>query len=73
MHPVVVLHVNAVRALELRDELLRHGLIQDRDFSWEYHQATYDNDGFFAVNPRQVKFNFCDPALATFFKLKWVK
>jgi len=72
-HPVIVLHVNAVQALELRDEAQRHGLVQDRDFTWEYHQATYNNDGFTAVSPRQVIFNFEDPALATFFKLKWVK
>lgn len=71
MHPVVVLHVNAVRALELRDQLLAHGLIQDRDFRWHYQQATYDNDGYTAVNPRQVRFDFTDPALATFFSLKW--
>jgi len=71
MHPVVVLHVNAVRALELRDQVLSHGLIQDRDFVWEYTQASYDNDGYTAVTPRQVKFKFVDPAMATFFNLKW--
>lgn len=73
MHSVTVLHVNAVRALELRDEAQSHGLVQDQDFTWEYQQATYNNDGFSAVTPRQVKFNFEDPAMATFFKLKWIK
>lgn len=73
MHPVVVLHVNAVQALELRDEVLDCGLIQDQDFFWEYHQATYNNDGFTAVNPRQVRFKFRNPAMATFFSLKWSK
>lgn len=71
MHPVVVLHVNAVRALELRDHVLEHGLVQEHDFTWEYRQATYDNDGFTAVTPRQVRFVFKDPAMATFFNLKW--
>lgn len=73
MHPVIVLHVNAVRALELRDEVTDSGLVQDHDYSWEYHQATYNNDGFTAVTPRQVRFYFEDPAMATFFNLKWSK
>lgn len=72
MHLVTVLHVNAVRALELKDQLLEHGLKNGEDFTWEYHQATYDNDGWSAVTPRQVKFEFVDPKLATFFKLKWI-
>lgn len=71
MYSVIVLHVNATRALELRDQVVDAGLAQDRDFVWEYRQASYDNDGFTAVTPRQVKFEFVDPAMATFFKLKW--
>lgn len=73
MYPVKVLHVNAVRALELRDQVLDHGLIQEQDFTWAYSQATYNynDDGFSAVTPRQVEFRFQDPAMATFFSLKW--
>lgn len=73
MYLVVVLHVNAVQALELKDQVLDHGLKQGQDFEWEYHQATYNNDGFTPVDPRQVKFRFQEPALATFFNLKWTK
>ena len=72
MTPVVILHVNAVRALELRDQLLDTGLIQDQDFEWEYHQAHYDTFGHEAAVPRHVKFNFHDAKLATYFQLKWV-
>lgn len=71
LHPVIVLHVNATRALELRDQLVDAGLMQDQDFIWEYRQATYNNDGFSAVTPRQVKFEFVDPTMATFYRLKW--
>ena len=47
MTPVRILHVNAVQALELRDQLTDAGLVQDRDFEWEYRQAEYDlNDSF---------------------------
>jgi hypothetical protein len=71
MTPVKILNVNAVRALELRDQLQDSGLIQDQDFEWEYHQAEYDNFSYEAVVPRHVMFRFRDPALATFWQLKW--
>ena len=71
MTPVVIPNVNAVRALELRDQLQDSGLIQDQDFEWLYQQAEYDTFSFIAVVPRRVTFRFRDPALATFWQLKW--
>jgi hypothetical protein len=75
MTPVRILHVNAVQALELRDQLTGAGLIMDRDFEWEYRQAEYDlNDSLApAVTPRQVIFRFQDPKLATYYQLKWAQ
>ena len=75
MTPVQILHVSAVQALELRDQLTDTGLIMDRDFEWEYRQAEYDvNDSFKpAVTPRQVIFRFQDPKLATYYQLKWAR
>jgi len=70
---VKVLHVNAVRALELKDQLLNAGLIMDRDFEWEYQQAEYDDSGFEAVTPRHVVFRFWDAKLATYYQLLWAK
>jgi hypothetical protein len=72
MTPIVILHVNAVRALELRDQLRAAGLIQDQDFEWEYRQAEYDNFSYNAVVPRHVTFRFRDAALATYYSLKWI-
>jgi hypothetical protein len=72
MTPVKILHVNAVRALELRDQLQESGLIQNQDFEWEYRQAEYNSDSFEAVVPRHVVFRFRDAALATFWQLKWI-
>lgn len=68
---VKILHVNAVRVLELRDELVAAGLIQDQDFEWEYHQAEWDGSSFQAVSPRHAVFRFQNPALATYYQLKW--
>ena len=72
MTPIVILHVNAVQALELRDQLRDAGLIQDQDFEWEYRQAEYDNFSYNAVVPRHVTFKFRDAALATYYSLKWI-
>jgi hypothetical protein len=71
MTPVVILNVNAVRALELRDQLQDSGLIQNQDFEWVYRQAEYDSSSYEAVVPRHVMFRFRDPVLATFWQLKW--
>ncbi len=73
MTPVVILHVNAVQALELRDQLLAAELAQDQDFEWEYRQAEYDNFGHEAVVPRHVTFRFRDPVLATYYQIKWAR
>lgn len=73
MTPVRILHVSAVQALELRDQLTDAGLVMDRDFEWEYRQAEYDLNVLFgdAVTPRQVEFRFQDPMMATYYQLKW--
>lgn len=71
MTPVRILHVNAVQALELRDQLTDAGLVMDRDYEWEYRQAEYDVHSLAAVTPRQVEFRFHDPVLATYYQLKW--
>lgn len=75
MIPVRILHVNAVQALEYRDQLLDAGLVMDWDFEWEYRQAEYDPDDAFGsgVTPRQVEFRFRDPMLATYYQLKWAR
>lgn len=57
--------------VELKNQLIEDGLVHHQDFEWSYHAAHYDNDGFSAVTPRMVIFEFCDSALATFYSLKW--
>lgn len=54
-----------------KDELIRSGLCLNVDFSWSYYSAYYDNDGYTAVTPKRVVFEFCDGATATFYQLKW--
>lgn len=73
MTSIEILHVGAVRALELRDQLLDAGLVQDQDFEWAYYQAEYDNFSADAVVPRHVAFRFQDAKLATYYQLKWAQ
>lgn len=73
MHRVTILHISPVDAIELKDQLVAAGLVMDQDFTWEYHQARYDNDGFTAVTPKQATFSFFEPSLATFYQLKWTR
>jgi hypothetical protein len=53
----------------LKDQLVRDGLIMDADFEWEYHPAVWD--GFTRKRQKHVMFSFRNPALATFYQLKW--
>ena len=64
MHPMA--------GVELKNQLIADGLAHHQDFEWSYHAAQYDNDGFSAVAPRRVIFEFRDATLATFYQLKWL-
>ena len=52
-------------------ELQESGLVRDQDYVWRYQPSQYDNFGLYNSAPRAVVFKFRDPALATFYKLKW--
>jgi len=72
MHRVRIEHISPLASIDLKDQLLAAGLVIDQDFTWEYRQATYNNDGYTAVDPKQAIFSFCEPSLATFYQLKWI-
>jgi len=52
-------------------ELQAAGLIMNHDYAWRYQPSQYDNFGLYNSAPRAVVFEFRDPALATFYRLKW--
>ena len=60
---------SATHALELKDELSRAGLVVHRDYTWCYHPLIdcWPED---SVAP-WAEFNFHDPALETYYQLKW--
>jgi hypothetical protein len=55
--------------LEFKAQLVRDGLVMHEDFEWEYHPSQWD--GFTHERSKQTVFGFRDPALATFYQLKW--
>jgi len=73
MHRVRILHISPGDAIDLKNQLIRDGLVIDHDFTWAYRQASYDNDGFTTVDPKQVTFDFIEASLATFYQLKWIR
>ena len=48
------------------------GWVLNRDFSFAYHNATFDNDGHEAANPRYTVFRFFTEELATVFALTYL-
>ena len=69
MHRVVITDIEPIEALWLKDQLIQDGLVIDIDFEWEY-RPTY-SDGFSGEERHHARFSFRDPALATFYQLKW--
>lgn len=70
-YEVVLLDVYPHEAIALKDQLLAAGLDQGKDFTWAYSSAEYDNFSSSAVRNRRTVFRFSDPAVATFYQLKW--
>ena len=66
-----VLVQNAQQAVDLKDQILAHGLELFKDFSWEYRPDPYDGyDDSGHAHP-EVRFVFRDPAQEPFFRIKF--
>ena len=70
-HKIELLDRSPMEGVCLKQELVSSGLYLNVDFTWSYHAPQYVNDGFSAISPRYVVFAFKDPALSTFYQLKW--
>ena len=69
MHRVILRDIDPLEALWCKHQLVQDGLIMNVDFEWEYHSPVWD--GFSQERPKHTVFSFRDPALATFYQLKW--
>jgi len=62
----------AARGIEMAYALRSAGLVLDKDFTWAYiPKAAEDEWILFEKNISKVIIGFKDPALATFYSLKW--
>jgi len=61
---------NPFQAIEYKNQLVADGLEMNRDFWWRWQQNKYD--GFSYQENSYAEFEFANPALASFYRLKWV-
>ena len=66
--------VNSARGIEMAYALRSDGLVLDKDFIWTYipkdSVVGLDETGYI-LSGKKVTIGFRDPALATFYQLKW--
>jgi hypothetical protein len=66
-----ILVKNAQQAMDLKDQVVAHGLVLYEDFSWEYRPDPYDGyDDSLHAHP-EVRFTFRNVAQETFFRMRF--
>ena len=70
---VVFEDIGASRGMEMAARLRLAGLVMNQDFTWAYIPKALDPNEctMFEKNVSLVIIGFQDPALATFYSLKW--
>ena len=74
LNKVIITNITAAEAMGLKADLDQSGLVVNADYTWRFQPVKYNNDfSMYAVENSQVLFEFADPAMASFYKLKWIK
>ena len=74
LNQVTITKITAAEAMGLKADLDTAGLIVNTDYTWRFQPVKYNNDfSMYAVEESQVLFEFADPAMASFYKLKWTR
>ena len=70
---VTINNVTASDAIGFKYQLETDGLVMNRDFVWIYNPVKYDD--WFSGNKEEscVKFDFSNPTLASFYRVKWTR
>jgi len=69
---IVVEHRGVSEILPMVTSMRDRGWVLNQDFSFAYHNATFDNDGDEAVTPKRTVFTFYREELATLFTLTYL-
>ena len=60
--------------MALKFDLDQIGLKLNQDYTWRYQPVKYEDGWSYApMHESQVVFEFTDPALASFYQIKWSK
>lgn len=72
---VVLSHITAQQALNYKQQLTEDGLTIGHDYVWRYQPVKYTGDWGAAdpIEESQVEFEFSNPSLASFYRIKWAK
>lgn len=72
LNTLTITKLSAADAIALKMDLDRTGLIVDQDYTWRFQPVKY-SDSFSSapISDSQVIFEFADPAMASFYRLKW--
>jgi hypothetical protein len=65
--------VAAQQALAYKHQLDLDGLIVNQDYTWRYQKPVYNDFAWTDSEVSHVTFTFKNPALATFYQLKWAR
>ncbi len=71
---VVFEGATAVRAMEMAHALRASGLVLNKDFTWAWmpkDSIVVGGTERWILDQKRVTIGFLDPALATFYQLKW--
>jgi hypothetical protein len=67
------LECDAQRALEYKHQLDAAGFVVNQDYEWHYQKPVYNDFAWTDSEVSHVTFTFQNPAMATFFQLKWAR
>lgn len=70
---IILPRATAQQALDYKKQLDADGLVVDQDYRWNFRPVKYNDWSMSPTEQSQVEFEFKDDALASFYKLKWVK
>ena len=74
LNKVIITNITAAEAMGLKADLDQSGLVVNADYTWRFQPVKYNNDfSMYAVEDSQVLFEFADPAMASFYQLKWTR
>lgn len=73
MNIVTLTEISAYDALARKRDLDDAGLIFNQDYTWKYQPVKYSSWGCEPKDQSQVVFEFVNPALASFYQIKWSK